>query len=463
MSLMKKLFQRFMNHGPSIFNLKDTFGAARAAMLGAGLVSAIISTLTAGVFYTGFLLAYDINIVNAGIIAFIPNISAVLCIFSAKIFGRMRRRRIPLAVMRTFYYIFSILGITIVPVFVEDNSARVTAFIILTFVSHMLNAISSPAYTSWHIRYIPDEVRARYLSVNQIVVNIAACGSALICSLVADALAGSPAEKTVIITLRYVAFALAIVETICLSLPKEYDYEEPPRQKLSNIVTVCLKNKKFAITMLVVLFYYFTTGLTASNLNYYLLNTAKVSYTYISVVNICYLAFLGLFTGYWRKKLSRYAWFTVFWVGTILIAVTYIPYAFVTGSNYLWLMTIVRFVQHFVGVGHNITIANLAYINLPETDRTNYISCYTIIVNAASLLGQLAGTAYVAVIGDTAIHLLGISLGSVQQLLLITAVLMALTSLFAVKNIRKLSPESDQYKLVPGGAIPRVRKFGKMR
>ncbi len=460
---MKKRFLRFSNRGPSIFNLKDTFGAARAAMLGAGLVSAIISTLTAGVFYTGFLLAYDINIVNAGIIAFIPNISAVLCIFSAKTFGHMRRRRIPLAVMRIFYHIFSILGITVVPVFVEDNTARVTAFIILTFVSHMLNAISSPAYTSWHVRYIPDEVRARYLSVNQIVVNIAACGSALICSVVADALSGSPAEKTVIITLRYVAFVLAIAETILLSLPKEYDYGEPPKQKLSNIVTVCLRNKKFALTMLVVLFYTFSTGLTASNLNYYLLNTAKVSYTYISVVNICYLAFLGLFTTFWRKKLSRYAWFTIFWVGTILIAITYLPYAFVTGTNYLWLMTIVRFVQHFIGVGHNISVANLAYINLPDTDRTNYISCYTIVVNAASLLGQLAGTAYVAVIGDSTINLLGISLGSVQQLLLITAVLMALTSLYSYKNIRQLSPESDQFKLVPGGAIPRVRKFRKAR
>ncbi|MBR6556151.1 MAG: hypothetical protein IKT60_01855 [Clostridia bacterium] len=460
---MKKLFSRFSNRGPSIFNLKDTFGAARAAMLGASLLSAIISTLTAGVFYTGFLLAYDINIVNAGIIAFIPNISAVLCIFSAKLFGRMRRRRIPLAVMRIFYYTFSILGITVVPVFVEDNTTRVTAFIILTFISHMLNAISSPAYTSWHIRYIPDEVRARYLSVSQIVTNIAACGSALICSLVADALSGSPAEKTVIIVLRYAAFFLAIFETVCLSLPKEYDYGEPPKQKLSNIVTVCLRNKKFALTMLVVLFYYFTIGLTASNHNYYLLNTAKVSYTYISVVNICYLAFLGIFTGYWRKRLSRYAWFTVFWVGTILISVTYLPYAFVNGSNYLWLMTIVRFVQHFIGVGHNITIANLAYVNLPETDRTNYISCYTIIVNAASLLGQLAGTGYVAFMGDASFELLGISLGSVQQLLLITAVLLALTSLFVVRNLRQLSPETDQYKLVPGGAIPRVRKFPKAR
>lgn len=460
---MKKLKLLFAHRGPALFNLKDTAGSARAAMISASILTAFINTLSAGVFYTGFLLAYDINIVNAGIIAFIPNISAVFCIFSAKIFARIPRRRIPLSVMRLFYYIFSILGITLVPVFITDNATRVTAFIILTFLSHMLNAISSPAYTAWHVRYIPDDVRARYLSANQILVNIAACGSALLCSLVADALSGSPAEKTVILVLRYVAFVLAIFETICLSLPKEYPYEEPPKQKLSNIFTVCLRNRKFAITMLVVLFYNFTIGLTASNLNYYLLNTAKVSYTYISVVNICYLAFLGIFTGYWRKKLSRYAWFTVFWVGTLLISFTYLPYAFVTGANYLWLMTLVRFVQHFIGVGHNISVANLAYVNLPESDRTNYISCYTIVINAASLLGQLAGTGYVAAVGEGSVTVLGIALGSVQQLLLITALLLCLTSLFVVKNIRLLSPESDQFKLVPGGAIPRTPRFRKVR
>lgn len=462
---MKHLIRRLRAHrGDSFFSLRDEHGQGRSVMIASGLLTSIINTLTAGVFYTGFLLAYNINIVNAGIIAFIPNISAVFCIFSAKLFARTRRRRIPLSVMRISYYVFSILGITLVPELITDNSTRVAAFIVLTFISHTLNAISSPAYTAWHLNFIPDSVRARYFSVNQIANNVAACGSAFICSLVADALSGSPAEKTVIIVLRYVALLLALIEVAILATPKEYDYAEPARQKLSHMFTVCLRNKKFAVTMLVVLLYNGTLGLTLSNLNYYLLNTAEVSYTYISVVNIAYLLFLAFFTPFWRKRLSRYAWFTVYWVGSLLLAVTYIPYAFVSSSNYIWLMTLVRFVQHFIGVGFNIANANLGYINLPEGDRTSYVSCYTIALNFASLLGQLIGTGYVAFMGERSLRLLGMELCSVQQLLLLSGAMLLLTSLFVRKNIRTLTPENEQYKLVPGGAVPRTRKrFMKTR
>ena len=129
----------------------------------------------------------------------------------------------------------------------------------------------------------------------------------------------------------------------------------------------------------------------------------------------------------------------------LLLAPTYIGFAFVTNNNFIWLMTIVRLAQHGVGMLQSYSASNVIYLALPQKDQTSYISFNTIVSHLAVLLSMLAGTGVVAVMGDSTMNILGLTMDSVQLLLLATGVL--LVGFAALINFMKKS--LPQEKLHP--------------
>ena len=124
----------------------------------------------------------------------------------------------------------------------------------------------------------------------------------------------------------------------------------------------------------------------------------------------------------------------------LLLAPTYIGFAFVTNNNFIWLMTIVRLAQHGVGMLQSYSASNVIYLALPEKDQTCYISFNTIVAHLAVLLSMLSGTGVVAALGDSRVNILGISMDSVQLLLLATgALLVGFTALIIL--LKKSLPQ----------------------
>ena len=83
----------------------------------------------------------------------------------------------------------------------------------------------------------------------------------------------------------------------------------------------------------------------------------------------------------------------------------------------MWLLPTVRLTQHILGVGRSLTWSNILYINLPETDQTNYVSFHTLATNVAAFLGMMAGTSFVSAFPDIRLCLLGADFCNVQMLM----------------------------------------------
>ena len=233
----------------------------------------------------------------------------------------------------------------------------------------------------------------------------------------ADALSGSAYETTIIVLFRYLAYALAILDVLILSLPREYPYsrsKELPR--LRHIVTKPFTHKKFAITMAIVFVWTFCTNAPQSTLNYYLINDVGVAYSFIYTINMFYPFFLLVFLPLWNRFLRAKGWFTTFAIGGILLCPTDLMYSCVTAANYVWLLPTLRLIQHFIGVGCNVAYANMAFINLPEEDQTNYIAFHTLVVNIGGFLGMMLGTGFVAAYPDIVVTVLGLEFTNVQML-----------------------------------------------
>lgn len=240
--------------------------------------------------------------------------------------------------------------------------------------------------------------------------------------------------------LRWIAFALAIVDCLIQLIPKEYPYLQKAKTKISNIFVLPIKNKRFLLTILIIAAYTFATNLPNATLNTYVLEIG-VSYTLVNGINALYFLFFIFFSKMWKKFIAKHYWFRAFAFAMLMQAVTYYMYAFVTADT-IWLYVVVRLLQHIFGVVMNSIVASLPYVNLPEEDRTNYMSFHTIVSNMAAFLSMMLGTMVTSYMehGSGALNIFGISFTSTQILLFACAAAQCLVAGMTLLLSKKVTP-----------------------
>lgn len=425
-----------------IFNLKDRDAKGRAAMLTSGILVSCINYLTGGTFYTGFLIANDIDIVSLGVISFIPFAAKCFALFVPGILSRFGRRRFFLAGMRFLYYTVLILGITLLPSFVQDKSQKVLAFGVIVFVANLISCFTDTGYTSWHLNFIPSGIRTEYFSFVQITKTFLSSSVLLFSSIVADALAGTPAQVQILYTFRYIAYALALAEIAVLSLPHEYPYVETVKNSIKDVFTVPMKNRKFMLSLFVIGWWTFNSYFTSSTWYYYLLRDIGVSYSMINFIDAAYALFLIVFSPFWRKYIRARSWFGSFAACAVLYSVTTMFYSLITPSNHVWMMLVVRLTQHVIGVGLNLSYANLAYLHMPGEDRSTYLSFYYLAVNVVSFAGLAFSTAILSITQGLSLPVLGHTFTNMPLLMFAQGAGQLLIGLFILSKRRVLlSPD----------------------
>lgn len=426
----------------ALYNLHDEKAFGRLVMLSNSVFSGIIAWLTTGMFYTAFLMMNGINLVNIGIITFIPYIANCFSIFCPSILERFQKRKWILAISRTAYYTLNLLGITLMPVLVQDPSARIVWFVILTFSANIINALFNGGYTAWHLKFIPNDIRAEYFATTSTVTNFIGCGAALLSALVADLLASSPYQDTIVVLFRYIAFALGIFETWVMTRPVEYPYERTVQKpRLRDIIIKPFSHRKFLMTMMIVFLWTFFINVPAGALNYHLINNVGMQYTFMYALNMLYPFFLLFFLPMWKRLLNRWGWLKTFALGALLLFPTELMYSCVTAQNYLWLFPVIRLLQHFLGVGANTAYSNISFVHMPVEDQTNYIAFDAVIANAAAFLGMMAGTAFVGAFPDICLRIGGMEFINVQILLWVQAFGELLVPLLLLLLLPRLQPD----------------------
>ncbi len=427
-----------------LFNFESERAQGRCVMLASSVLSNVISWLTGSLFYTSFLMANGIDLVKIGVISFVPYIANLFSVLSPSILERFPKRRWVLFGGRLTYHTLNIFAITIMPMLVRDQNARTACFVALVFAANIVNALFSSGYSAWHLNFIPNNIRAEYFSTASMIASFIGIGTGLISSLIADAFAASPHAYTIIVTLRFVAYALALAEMWALSRPVEYPYEKTvDKVRLSDIVTKPFAHPKFILTVAVIMTSTFFVNTSASSVNYYLLNNVGTSYTYVYFLNMLYPITMLFLIKPAQRVINRFGWFMTYAVGAILYAMPSFLYSFVTAGNYLWMLAIVRIWQHVTGVALNTASSNLPFVNMPDTDRTNYLAFHTIAANAAAFLGMLFGTLFIKFWPNMNIVIGGFSFCNIQVLMWIESFGRLLVGLMVLKLRPRLEPDAE--------------------
>lgn len=424
------------------FNLHEEKAKGRSCFLASGILASLAGQLSGGIFYTGFLLSYGINIVNIGIITFVPILTKLLSMFSPFILERFKKRKVILTTLGILANVINILGITVLPNIVMSEAGRVIGFTLLVTLSSAISSIIDPGYSAWHSSFLPNDIRADYFTLSSGINSFVTQGIVLVLSLVTDSFAGSPVQLQIITGFRYAALIIAILHVLVLAIPKEYPYERShDKVKIRHIFTLPFKNKKFLWTVLLVAFYYIGSSFTNASINIFLLQDVGISYSQINLINAVYFLFFIFFGKMWKTFLRKHSWFKTFAFALFLQGPTYLLYAFVTPDNYTWLWFFVRLLQHVLGVAVNTVLASLIYVNLPKKDQTNYISFYTIMINMSLFLSMMLGTIFLSKLGDNVLNVFGFEMAGVPILLVITGLAQLGIGVLFLKFSKFLLPE----------------------
>ncbi len=439
MRILKNLYYR--SGWYDVFNLTGKAARARTYLLLQVVVSAIIGGFTGGVFYTGYLVGYGINIVNISILNVIPYATCLCSLLTPYILERFPKRRWILSIARIAYFAIQILGVSLLPLVVHSENGRIVGLVILVFIANVINFLFS-GYSPWHMPYITPDVRMNYFTATSLVSQVTTTVVLIITSIITDRLAAND-QLNLISILRYVAFGLAFLDVYLLQKPEEPEYlTTAEKPKILDIFRLPMSNKPFMLTIVIVFLYNYIMNLSGSVQNAWLLQTVDTGYLYINIINGIYILSILLTSRFWSRVMEKRGTFVSFSLAMLLQAPTYIAYAFVNHNNFLWLMTLVRLSQHAMGMLLTYSASNIIYISLPPKDQTNYISFNTVVSNAAVFFSMLTGTGIVAAMGDSTVPFLGSPMNSVQLLLLATGVLLVGFGVLIVALRRKLPQES---------------------
>lgn len=441
---MRRLFSNLSNRVRKsslfyVYNVKDDLGRGRFCMLASSVMVGLVGQLSGGLFYTSFLLMYGLDKSRIGILTFIPYITCLLNLFSPILLEHFKKRKWILVTSKLTYYTISIIGITILPMVVTDPDMLLLWFVVLIIVANSINQLFGSGFSAWNANFLPDNVRVDYFNSASCINSAITFAVTLIVSAIGDALSGTEHELSMLIIIRFIAFALAIIDCAIWLVPKEFPYATAAKTKFSNIFTLPFKNKRFLGTILIAASYTFALNLPNATLNAYILEDVGISYTLCNGINATYFLFFIFFSGMWKKLISRHYWFRAFAIVLVIHAATYYAYSFVTADT-VWLYVVVRFSQHVLGVATGTIMSSLPYINLPDEDRTNYLSFHAIVANLSAFFSMMAGTVFTSLMGDNVLSVFGYPFSSTQILLFACAFAQCVVALLCYAFANRLTP-----------------------
>ena len=422
---MRKLLRDAKPFLSDIYSPREEHSHGRLMSLISSLVTSFYNVFITGIFYTGFLSMYGISITGVGIVSFIPFIGGSFALFSPFVLKHFKKRKAIVLSSKLLFYALYIIATNIMPLFVESPDGRLRWFIVILFVAYAEYALFSPGLTVWFYHFYPrdNERRTRYIYYNQMFSSVMSSVVLLLSGILTDAVSGSSHQATIILALRYFAFALVIIDVFAQSRAKEYPYTETTHLKLGQIFTIPIKNRKFMMCMLLMFLWNILCNLNNGTWNYHLLNHLGYSYTLINCMSVSYTVILTLTSRLWRKVLRKYSWVKTFGLCCLMSFPLELVY-FLLNPRIAYVYVIVSLWQNVINVGFNLSYANILYMNLPEENSTAYISFNAVGSNVCALVGMVAGTLIVSSRADTPFSFIGLEVYTVQFTCLIKTVMM---------------------------------------
>jgi hypothetical protein len=421
-------------------NTDDEFAVNRKNITISNYSSGVVNNLIGGNFFIGLLLLMKADDSYMGLITMAGLIGNLLQVLSPLLLERFQSRKKLLIYVRAIIYFFNIVVISIVSLMPVTNGIKLMLVLMIILFINFINAVTAPGFAVWHIKSIPEKVRADYFSFFSITNGIIIYTVILSFSKIVDYFKASGNELQVLLILRILTLLFCVVDIYFLFKIKEYPNQRSEgKLNFVSIFVTPFKEKKYLITVFIACLWNYSANIPGPYFTVYMLKDLGVSYSFLNLINMFNIPVLIFLTPLWRKRINATSWFKTLYLAMGLFLLSYIGLSFVT-KNTLVLFPIAVIFSFLVAPGINLVFANIPFINIPEKDQTNYIGFFATMNNLAALLGVLTGKEFIKHTEGIKISLLGIEMQNKQYVLILTAFAM----LIAVVLIYLMQRKTDK-------------------
>ena len=421
---------------------KEEYGVARKNMILSGIMLTVSNCLTTGTFYTGFLLAMGIDIVNINLIGILTFVAGFFTFLSPMLLNRFKSRRKLLITLRLIVLLFNNIAITVLPFIPMSLHSKIALLCIFVFITSAVNTVVSPGFSAWHIEYMGDnQTRPRYLTLETIISAVVSSLMMLLSGQLANLATslGGEAEITFIVILRLVGVIFVLLEIYFQTRPKEPEYHNTDGgTSVAAIFRDPFRYKKFMLTCVVIFLWDFSFYISYSGFATYLLDTLHLSYGTITAVGSLNVFGVLFLTPLWKRFMDHHSMAATLIVTMLIMNSSYLITLFFTPTNVGWMYPIMGILQHIINGGLGVALTNLQWMHLPEKDRTTCLSFSSFVRSICALFGQLFGTFIIASCADRKIGFFFLELDGVQFAMLMHASIIALIVCYIIVMRKKL-------------------------
>ena len=415
---------------------RDEVAFNRQNILLSGTTSGVVNNLIGGNFFTGFLLLLNADDGFMGLVTMTGFIGNLLQVLSPLLLERFTSRKRLLITFRAIIYLFNIAVISVVPFIPGTNSIKLMMILSVILLINLINAVTAPGFAVWHIKSIPEDVRAKFFSIITIFNGVIIYVLILVSSRIIDIFKEKGNELEGLLIFRGIALLLCLADIYFLFKIKEYPNQlSDTKVNLFNVLLNPFKEKKYLITVLIACLWNFSANMPGPYFSVYMLKDLGISYSYLNIINMANIPVLIFLTPVWRRRINTTSWFRTLYFSMGLFLLHYIGLSFVTRET-LFIYPIAIIFAFIIAPGINLVFANIPYINIPQKDQTNYIGFFSAMNNLAALLGVLTGKEFIRHTEEVNISLLGMSIQNKQYILLLTAVVM-LAAVFLIRFLQR--------------------------
>ena len=458
---LRNLFRRSGGESPlfhTIFTIRETFCAdtdghagCRRSLLSGNCFSGMVSSLTAGIYFTGLMLAMGASDVYIGYVASIISFCGFFQILSPMILERLpRRKKLVMGVYATYHFL-NIGLVGVLPLLPVANNVKLVLFMVTLLILNIANNLVSPGMLTWHLQCIQNnKKRIGFFAISNMISTVLNNATVLLAGLFLDKFEAdnimigniSPTLSAILI-LRGVALVLAVIEVICYGKVKENPYAvEDGQQKSPGIRLLLrpLKNKAFLSAISVTLIWTFSTAIVGSYFSIYLLEDVHMSYSLISLVGMLSVPLNLLVSPAWTKFLQRKPWHKAILVSQLLTIAAYALNPVVTVER-TWFYMVCIGLGTLASPGTSLAHSHLTYAYMPEENRTAFVSFNAVLGQIFAFLGTNVGVLFIQFSENMSVNVLGLQMGSKQMINWISAALMLMLCVYTQIFVRKKLPE----------------------
>ena len=336
--LLQKLIAPRTFLGETFFEDSDGCSRGRRNILIGTLSAGVITSLTAGIYFTSLMLAIGASETYIGYATAFASLSGIIQLFAPLILEKLPRRKELLLAAKSIYYLLDIVVIGIVPLLPIGQTLKLVLFMATLICMHTINYLATPGISAWQMQSLPMAKRVNFYTLSNIGTMIFNQLTAFLAGILLDSFEGkqiawgtiSPALSAIIL-LRFVALIFAIVECRSYALVKEFPYETAPNGRLGwKLLLEPLTNRLFMRTILIPVCFTFICGIVGQYFSIYLLEDVKMPYSVIALGGFLGTPLTLLATPIWYKAIRKMSWPKILAIAQFGNLIAYILNAFIT-------------------------------------------------------------------------------------------------------------------------------------